>query len=131
MITRAGICVLLLSFLLSASSVPLWAQADRGIITGIITDQQGANVPNAPVKVTNSNTGAVTSVQSSGGGNYTTPPLIIGVYEVRVEMSGFKTFTASGIRLDSGQTFRQDVRLEVGEVTQTLEVSASGETLNA
>lgn len=127
---RRSLSLLPLFLLLLGASLPLWGQADRGIITGIITDQQGATVPDAPVRITNSNTGVVTMVRSSGTGNYTTPPLIIGVYEVRVEMAGFKTFAVTGIRLDSGQTFRQDVRLEVGEVTQTLEVSASGETLN-
>ena len=77
------------------------------------------------------NTQVATSVISSSTGNYATPPLIIGTYNVQVQMPGFKSFTAAGIRLDSGQTFRQDIVLEVGEVTQRLEVSASGTALNA
>src|SRR2546429_4719966 len=117
--------------LLLASAVSLFAQADRGIITGIIVDQQGAPVPNATVQITNLQTQIVTTAVSSSTGNYTTPPLIIGTYDMKTQMPGFKVFTATGVRLDSGQTFRQDIRLEIGEVNQTLEVSASAVSLNA
>jgi hypothetical protein len=113
------------------SAAALLAQADRGIITGLVTDAQGAPVPNALVAVKDSKTGVVTNVTSTASGNYSTPPLIIGTYEVSVAMSGFKTFHASGINLASGQTFRQDISLEVGEVKQSVEVSGEVEQLNA
>src|SRR5581483_10863579 len=123
--------ILVLPAILIAGAISGFGQADRGIITGIVTDQQGAAIANAPVQVINTQTQVATTVASSSTGNYTTPPLIIGTYDVKVQMPGFKVFAATAIRLDSGQTFRQDIRLEVGEVTQTLEVSASGESLNA
>ena len=111
-------------------SAMLYAQADRGTITGIVTDPQGAVIPDAEIQITNVNTGVATTVRTSGTGNYTTPPLIIGMYEMRLEQSGFQVFVAVGIRLDSGQTFRQDVTLQVGSVTETVEVSAVGIQIN-
>ena len=117
--------------LLLLSALPLFAQADRGVITGLVTDSQGAPVANATVSVKDSNTGVVTDVKTSDSGNYSTPPLIIGTYEVTVQNTGFKTFHASGITLASGQTFRQDVALQVGQLQQAVEVSAQTDQLNS
>jgi hypothetical protein len=64
--------------LLALSALKLFAQADRGVITGLVTDQQGAPVPNAAVVVKDSRTGVVTNVTATASGNYSTPPLIIG-----------------------------------------------------
>jgi len=121
-----AICLALL-----ASAFSAFSQADRGVITGIITDQQGATIPNAAVQILNENTQVVTSIAATTSGNYTSPPLIIGTYTVKVEVPGFKSSTTIGIRLDSGQTFRHDIHLEVGDVTQKLEVKAAIETVNA
>ena len=88
-------------------------------------------MPNAAVAVKDSKTGVVTNVTATASGNYSTPPLIIGTYEVSVAVPGFKAFHAAGINLASGQTFRQDISLEVGEVQQAVEVSAQTEQLNA
>lgn len=113
------------------SAMPLFGQADRGIITGLVTDAQGAPVSNAPVSIKDSKTGVVTDVKTSDSGNYSTPPLIIGTYEITVQVPGFKTYHATDINLASGQTFRGDVTLQVGEVQQNVEVSAQAEVLNA
>lgn len=93
-------------------------------------DPQGAVIPGSEIQITNVNTGIVTTVQSTGTGNYTTPPLIIGTYNMRLELPGFQVFTAVGIRLDSGQTYRQDVTLQVGDVTETVQVTAVGIQIN-
>lgn len=122
-------CILLA--LLAASAVQLFAQADRGTITGLVTDPQGAPVANVVVSIKDSKTNVVTDVRTSESGNYSTPPLIINTYEVTVKATGFKTFHVSQIVLASGQTFRQDVNLQVGEVQQAVEVSAQSDQLNA
>ncbi len=109
----------------------LFAQADRGIITGLVTDPQGAPIPNAAVQIKDSGTGVVTTVKTTSEGNYSTPPLVIGTYEVSVALPGFKAFRASGINLASGQTFRQDVAVQVGGVQQSVEVNAEVEQLYA
>ncbi len=108
----------------------LLAQADRGTITGLVIDPQGAPVADATVQITDSGTGVITSVKTTSEGNYSTPPLVIGTYEVSVSLQGFKAFHASGINLASGQTFRQDVSLQVGEVQQAVEVNAEAQQLN-
>ncbi len=108
----------------------LFAQADRGIITGLVLDPQGAPVPNATVEITDSGTGVITTVKTTSEGNYSTPPLVIGTYGVSVSVPGFKAFRATGISLASGQTFRQDVALQVGEVQQSVDVSAEAQQLN-
>ena len=120
-----------LVLLFAMSAVKLFAQADRGVITGLVTDPSGAAVVNAVVSVKDSKTGVVTNVTATASGNYSTPPLIIGTYEVTVAVTGFKRFHASEINLASGQTFRQDVILQVGEMQQAVEVSAQTEQLNA
>lgn len=109
----------------------LFGQADRGVITGLVSDPSGAPIANVAVSVKDSNTGVVTNLTTTDSGNYSTPPLIIGTYEVSVQKAGFKAFRASGINLASGQTFRQDITLQVGEVQQSVEVSAQTEQLNA
>ncbi|MBV8709113.1 MAG: carboxypeptidase regulatory-like domain-containing protein, partial [Acidobacteriaceae bacterium] len=120
-------CVL---FMLLSAAV-LIGQADRGVITGLVTDAQGAAIPNATVQIKDAGTGVVTSVKTTSEGNYSTPPLVIGSYEVSVSQPGFKAFRASGINLASGQTFRQDVALQVGEIQQSVEVNAEVTQLNA
>src|SRR4051812_9490691 len=80
------ICLALL-----ASAFSAFSQADRGVITGIVTDQQGAAIPNAAVQIVNENTQVITSIAATTSGNYTSPPLIIGTYTVKVELPGFKS----------------------------------------
>lgn len=116
--------------LLSVAAIAV-AQADRGSITGLVLDPQGAPMANVAVEIKNSNTNVVNKLVTTESGNYATPPLIIGTYEVSVQAPGFKGFRATGINLASGQTFRQDVTLQVGEVQQAVEVNAASDQLNA
>jgi hypothetical protein len=126
---RLSVVLGLLLALASAGS--LFAQrADRGIITGVVTDPSGAAVPGANVTIINENTGVQTPVSTTGAGNYGSPPLILGKYTVRVEKEGFKTFVRSGIILDGGVTYRQDATLELGAIAQTVEVKAASEMIN-
>ena len=120
---------LLLTFLFTAFL--LFAQADRGVITGLVTDAQGAAVASATVQIKDTNTGVVTTVRTSSNDNYSTPPLVIGTYEVSVSLQGFKAFHASGISLASGQSFRQDMSLQLGDVQQQVQVSAEAQQINA
>ena len=117
-------------FSLFCAGVLAFAQADRGVITGLVMDSQGAAIANAPVEIKDTGTGVVTNLKTSSNGNYSSPPLTIGTYEVSVSEPGFRAFHASGINLASGQTFRQDVALQVGEVQQSVEVNAEATQLN-
>jgi hypothetical protein len=116
---------------ITASAPLLVAQrSDRAIITGLVTDPSGAAVPAAKVTVTDEATRVQTVVETTSTGNYTTPLLILGTYTVRIEKQGFKGFERPGIQLDGGMIFRQDATLELGAVTQTIEVKAASEMIN-
>src|SRR5256886_17295604 len=104
--------------------------ADRAEITGIVTDTSGAAVPDAKVSIINQDTGAKIVVGTNSAGNYSTPPLPIGTYTIEVEKEGFKHATHPGIVLSGAQSFRQDVKLEVGAVTQSVEVEGGLEQIN-
>lgn len=105
-------------------------RADRAITTGVVTDPAGAALPDATVTIIDEGTGVQTVVATSGTGNYSTPPLVLGTYTVKVEKQGFKTHVRSGIQLVGGQTYRQDAALELGAMTTTVEVKAASEMIN-
>jgi len=121
----------LLSVLVAFSGQSVYAQlADRAEITGIVTDTSGAAVPDAKVSIINQDTGAKIVVGTNSAGNYSTPPLPIGTYTIEVEKEGFKHATHPGIVLSGAQSFRQDVKLELGAVTQSVEVEGGLEQIN-
>jgi hypothetical protein len=106
-----------------------FAQTDRGIITGTISDPAGAVVPNAPVEAKNLATGAVYPAASSGTGNYTIAQLPVGTYEVSVTVPGFKKYIRTGIGVEVAGTDRIDVTLEVGATTDSVVVNAEASLL--
>src|SRR5262245_30790689 len=121
----------LTSLLLISLVASVFAQrADRGILTGVVQDPTAKNVLGASVKVKNEDTGVVTELTTNDAGSYSSPSLVLGKYSVTVEMVGFKTAVRSGIRLVGGQTVREDITLELGEVSEQITVSASAEVLN-
>jgi hypothetical protein len=103
---------------------------DRGIITGIVTDKSGAAVAGATVTITDEATGVKTVVSTTSAGNFSTPPLVLGIYKVRVEMAGFKISEQSGVSVASGATVRVDSTLDVGQVSETVEVKTSNVDVN-
>src|SRR5207247_3872184 len=104
--------------------------ADRAEITCLVTYTSGAGIPDAKVTITNQDTGAKIVVGTNSAGNYSTPPLPIGTYTIDVEKEGFKHATHPGIVLSGAQSFRQDVKLELGAVTQSIEVEGGAEQIN-
>jgi len=109
----------------------LFAQrADRATITGLVTDPGGSSVPNASVRVRNDNTGVETVLTTNDAGLYTTPLLTLGMYTVTFEHTGFKSTVRSQIELLGGQNYRVDARLELGSVTEKVEVTAAGELVS-
>jgi hypothetical protein len=101
----------------------LFAQT-QGTITGEVRDQSGAAVANALVKVTNIATNASRNTESNTEGLYSFPSLVPGPYEVRIEAKGFRS-AASRIELQVQQTARVDVTLQVGQVTEIIDVVAN------
>ena len=104
--------------------VPAAAQGFRATITGRVTDQSGAAVANAKITATNVGTNESRTVQSSETADYTLAQLAPGEYTLLTEMTGFKK-TAQHVTLETGQQLRIDVVLEVGSVTERVEITAA------
>jgi hypothetical protein len=94
-------------------------------ILGQVTDPTGSVVPGARITITRTATGEQRAALANQAGEYTFPLIEIGQYNVRCEMAGFKTKTVTGLRVEIQQKARVDFVLEVGEVTESVEVSAS------
>jgi hypothetical protein len=122
LICCAFACLLLICF-------GAYAQSDRGTITGTISDPAGAMIPNAPIEAKNIQTGAVYKAASSLTGNYTLAQLPAGVYQLTVSSPGFKQYVRTGITVMVAQTLRIDIPLEVGNISETVTVSADAPLL--
>jgi len=112
-----------LVILLLVAAVAVFAQSDRGTITGTIADPAGAVVANAPVEARNVGTGALYPVASSATGNYTIAQLPSGNYEINVTVPGFKKYTRQGLTVQAAQTVRIDISLEVGSASESVTVT--------
>src|SRR5690242_746052 len=102
----------------------IWGQGTSQI-QGTVVDSSGSAVPDATVKVTQTDTGAVRSVMSDASGVYVLPNLPIGPYRLEVSKMGFTTYVQSGIVLQVATQPQVDVRLNVGAVTETVQVEAN------
>ena len=105
------------------SSVAVFAQSDRGTITGTVSDLSGAVVPHASVVAVNSDNGTESPVSTTDTGNYTIASLRPGTYNVTAEAAGFKKTTRSGILVAVATVVRIDITLEVGATTESLTVT--------
>src|SRR5207302_4349692 len=110
--------------------VLLAAQSTTQSIEGLVTDTSAAVISNAKVTITNTATGVNSSVFSNSTGNYTFPLVPIGNYDLKAEMPGFKAEEIRGLRVETAAQVRQDFQLQVGAVSETVEVAASAVTLN-
>jgi hypothetical protein len=110
------------------SIAPLEAQT-FGAMTGEVKDATGAAIVDAVVRVRNTATNGVRVANTNEAGIYMIPALVPGPYEVTAAKPGFKTTARTGIELQVQQTARIDFALEVGQVTETVEVSASAALL--
>jgi hypothetical protein len=106
----------------------VYAQEQSGL-AGTVTDQSGALVPNVTVTAKNGQTGLRRSVSTNVSGEYALPNLPVGTYDVTVEAAGFKTAVASGIKLNVQQTARVDVQLELGPVSEQVQVTSAAPLL--
>src|SRR5580704_3722092 len=100
-----------------------------GTLTGTVSDQAAAVVPNAPVEAKNSSTGLVYKAATSGTGNYTIAELPAGAYEVCVATKGFKKECRPGVEVVAQTTFRVDFTLQVGANSELVTVTAEAPEL--
>jgi hypothetical protein len=107
----------------------LSAQAVYGSIVGTVVDASGAAIPSAKISITDMGRDVSTSSVTNDSGLFTQPYLIVGRYRIRVEAPGFKTYIQDNITVSVDTETRVDVKLEIGDVTQTVEVSAEASIL--
>jgi hypothetical protein len=98
------------------------AQTTTGAITGTVTDPSGAAIPNVRVAATNTATNVVNATQSNDAGVYNFPFLAAGDYTIAAEVQGFKKVVIGPFRLEVNQIARVDPKLEVGAVTESVEI---------
>lgn len=109
---------------------PVYGQLETGRITGTVTDATGAVVPGTRVTVIHVETNRQFNVMTDADGRYVSALLPIGNYRVEAEFTGFKRVARSGIRLEVQQTAVVDLRLELGEISDRVEVQAEAPLLN-
>ena len=125
----AGIWIFVLVVIGILGSGQAYAQVAGASITGTVTDSSGAIIPNAQVSITDVATGVVRNVSTDAAGLYSAPNLLPGTYEVRVTATGFSTAVQKGITLRVGTQQSLPITLQVGQVSQTVEVTTEAPTV--
>src|SRR5215831_9643172 len=131
---RHGFRVLIIflsASLFSSAAAPYATSQDIfGRISGTIADPTGAVIPGAKVTITNEETRLARTITADTRGFYVAPELRAGTYSVTAEQRGFKTTTKSGNDLVAGARMTVDLTLQIGAVTENVEVRTTGETVN-
>jgi hypothetical protein len=122
---------LLKAAFLSLAFVPVlvFGQLDRGSIVGTVTDPSTAAIPGVKLEVRNAATRAVYTAETNETGQYSAPNLPAGPYIITFEANGFKKLVRSNLEVRVADTLRVDIRLEVGAVTESIEISAESPRL--
>src|SRR2546428_11665856 len=123
--------IILAAFLvLLCSPVIVLGQASAtGAINGTVTDPSGLAIAGAKVTLLNEATNIQTAVNTNEEGQYRILNVVPSLYNLTVEALGFKTTHIGTFRINVNQTLTQDIVLQVGEISQNLEVTAQGELL--
>ncbi|HXM65917.1 MAG TPA: TonB-dependent receptor [Candidatus Acidoferrum sp.] len=121
---RRILWVLLASVSLLAFSLSLYGQSTYGSIVGSVTDSSGAVLPDAKVTLTNAGTGEKRAQSTGSDGLFTFVNLFPGQYRIDVEKQGFKHFVRPEVTVEVQQNTRVDAAMQVGEVSQVVEVTS-------
>ena len=119
--TFGGLQVASLLFLITFPLM-LFGQTTGGGIFGEVHDETGAVIPGASIRITNVETGITREAFTNESGRYRVQNLPVGSYQVDASFTGFKTVTRRGVTLTVGQDARVNIALEVGTVTERVEV---------
>jgi Carboxypeptidase regulatory-like domain/TonB-dependent Receptor Plug Domain len=98
------------------------AQRVKSTLSGVVTDASGAGIPGVDVLLTSEGTGVQTTFVTTGDGSYTFPFLEPGSYTVSAKLAGFRTLVRTGVVIRTATDQRLDLRLEIGQVTDQIEV---------
>ena len=120
----------LMAVFLAIASMGAFAQIDRAVLEGTVTDPTSAAIRGATVEVLEVASGIAHEQPTNGNGYYRVSGLAVGGYTVTVTDSGFKTKVIDNVEMLVGQTRTLDVRLDVGALAEKVEVTASNEPSN-
>src|SRR5690242_634300 len=105
------------------------AQVLYGSLVGTVTDQAGASVPGAAVRIKSRSTTQTREALTDSAGTYAFPSLSPDAYDVVIQKQGFQTFTIHGSNVAAGDTVRVDAVMKIGGVDTTIEVAAEAVAL--
>lgn len=123
-IRPALVRVALLTCVATFTALPLLSQV-RGTVSGYVRDATGANVPSAPVKLVQEDNGARRQTETNEEGFYQFVGLVSGRYTLEVEAQGFKRSETRSLVLTTDQNLRADVQMELGAVTESVQVTSA------
>lgn len=121
---QAGAYLLCAAIMYFGACMTLWGSV-AGSISGTVTDVSGAVIPGVSVTAANIGTGVKQQTSSNTQGFYSFPTLPVGHYTITVEAHGFKQYVETGLVLDVNTALRVDVSLQVGALTQQVDVSST------
>jgi len=121
----------LIVLLVCLVSVPgIFAQSATGRLVGTVSGPDGV-LPNANIVVTDNQMKQARTITSNGEGAFTLPQLDVGTYTVTITATGFKTFTATDLKIDVGKEYALNPTLEVGGIQETVTVTAGADIVNS
>lgn len=109
----------------------MFAQEFRGAISGTVTDPSGAPIPGAKITVTETRTSTKNQAVSDNSGKYNVLFLLSGDYDIAVQSQGFKDYIRKALHIGAGDHPVIDVKLDIGDAAQTVEVTADVPLVNS
>src|SRR6202521_4181985 len=132
-IRRKKIAASLITFVAIAFSplilIPVYAQVVGATLAGTVTDQSGAVISNTQISIKNIATGLTRAVTTDPAGFYTAPNLLPGTYQITATAGGFATEVQTGITLTVGAQQVLNLTMQVGQVTQRIQVTSEAPTV--
>jgi Carboxypeptidase regulatory-like domain/TonB-dependent Receptor Plug Domain len=123
-------CLFSLVLLFSIGLPALGQSSSSAAVNGIVQDTTDARIPNASVKLINTDTGTESNSKTSKDGAFVIPSVLPGHYRLQIERDGFDTTQLTGITLNVGDNKQVIIRMKVGSPQQTVTVDGSGLTIN-
>ena len=120
----------LLAVMVSLAAItPALAQFETADVLGAITDPTGSAIANATVTLVNQDTGVKSETKTGGNGDFTFPNVKVGIYTVTAEAPGFEKAIAANIRVDVNARQRVNLTMQIGKVTDSVEVTGAAAVL--
>src|SRR5260370_40954003 len=126
MLRKGFLSIAMAAFLAAVFTTSAFGQQVFGSVVGTVTDASGAAVTGATVTITDQNKGTKVTTTTNESGNFSRGQLTPRAYTVQLEARGFRKAVSRDVGVNVDQTSRVDIGMQVGEVTQEIEVTAAG-----